>query len=61
MKKTPDEWLKDPKYSGITVVDPDGWDRINFEQSWAEPITEVEFTARVMMSSCLNQQQRETR
>ena len=55
--RTPDQWLAEPQYRGIVVVDPDGWDRKNFEQSWSEPISEAEFSARMMMSSCLFNQQ----
>lgn len=37
---------------GITVADPDGWDRANFAQSWAEPITATEFARRASLSTC---------
>jgi len=53
IKKTPDEWLKDSRFAGITVLDPDGWDRSDFEKSWAEEITEGEMNRRVIMSTCL--------
>lgn len=32
-------------------MDPDGWDRQNFEASWSEPITIAEFKRRVWMST----------
>lgn len=47
-----DEWLKDPKYKGLVVLDPDGWDRQNFKASWAEKITRGEFERRVVVSTC---------
>lgn len=53
IKKTPDEWLKDSRFAGITVLDPDGWDRSDFEKSWAEEITEGEMNRRIIMSTCL--------
>lgn len=37
--------------TGIIVMDPDGWDRQNFEVSWSEPITIAEFKHRVWMST----------
>lgn len=39
--------------TGIVVYDPDGWDRSNFEASWAEPITLEEFRSRTYMSTIL--------
>lgn len=38
-------------YTGITVLDPDGWDRANFQESWNEPITLAEFHRRVRLST----------
>ena len=38
---------------GVLVMDPDGWDRQNFEASWAEEITEYEFENRMMRSTVL--------
>jgi hypothetical protein len=52
MKKCADEWLCEPKYRAFTVQDPDGWDRLNFEASWAEEITEQEFNQRLINSTC---------
>ena len=51
MKKTPIEWLADPKFTGIVVLDPDGWDRKDFEKSWRKKIDEEEFTRRLMQST----------
>lgn len=45
-------WLCEPQYRGIVVFDPDGWDRSNYEASWKEEITEDEFRARLLMSTC---------
>ena len=51
--KSAEEWLATEEYSGLIVMDPDGWDRQNFEESWAEKITKDEFHARLMLSTCL--------
>lgn len=51
-KKTPDEWLQEPDFEGIVVMDPDGWDRKNYEESWAEPITSLEMSKRLGTSTC---------
>lgn len=48
-KKSSEDWMKE--YPGLTIIDPDGWDRSNFAASWAELITEKEFNARVMPST----------
>lgn len=47
--RTPEQWSAE---FGIKVHDPDGWDRMNFAESWAEPITEVEFARRAAESTC---------
>ena len=42
-----DEWLE---YFGIDkddILDPDGWDRKNWEVSWNEEITQKEFSRRL--------------
>ena len=36
---------------GIEVLDPDGWDRSDFEASWARRITEAEFRERAAIST----------
>lgn len=46
--RTPDEWQK---MLGVKVLDPDGWDRRNLEESWSEPISEDEFRIRASMST----------
>lgn len=48
--KSSEEWQKE--LNAITVIDPDGWDRSNFNQSWSEPITEKEYLYRRSMSTC---------
>ena len=52
-KKSAEEWLALPKYSHYDVIDPDGWDRANFDESWAEKITEDEFLTRLHRSTCI--------
>lgn len=47
--RTSEEW---DKLSDFNVLDPDGWDRKNFEYSWSEgPITAIEFTKRILYST----------
>lgn len=49
LKKPSSEWIKEVEY---TVLDPDGWDRLNFEYSWyEEEITLDEFNKRVFSST----------
>lgn len=47
---TPDEWLDTDEFKGIIIMDPDGWDRRNFEESWNTPIDKHEFLCR--LSQC---------
>lgn len=47
-KKTSSEWVE---LTGITVLDPDGWDRTNITESWLEPITIDEFKSRAGRST----------
>jgi len=50
MKKTSEEWSKEYK---TQVIDPDGWDRLNFVYSWyEEEITKKEFESRMFVSTC---------
>ena len=42
----------------VTVYDPDGWDRTNFDWSWAEIIDSHEFLKRFGRSTVLVQQAR---
>ena len=51
--KSAGEWLAIDGYNHITVLDPDGWDRSNYEESWAEKISEEEFQRRLMMSTVM--------
>ncbi len=47
-EKSADEWCVE---FGITVHDPDGWDRTNYYASWAEPLTALEFARRASEST----------
>lgn len=40
------------RLTGIAVLDPDGWDRKNYNASWREYITREEFIKRATMSTC---------
>lgn len=49
LRKASSEWLKE---SDFIVIDPDGWDRSNYEYSFnIEKITKKEFDKRLMMST----------
>lgn len=48
-KRLPSEW---EEISGITVLDPDGWDRKNYDVSWNTPIDEEEWYHRMSRSTC---------
>lgn len=37
----------------IKVIDPDGWDRTNFTESWGELITRSTFERRAMESTSM--------
>ncbi len=51
--KSADEWLATPEFAGATVLDPDGWDRKNFEESWAEKIDHDEMMKRFCISTVM--------
>lgn len=52
IKKTSEEWQNE--YPNPKVLDPDGWDRENFFQSWhVEKITYEEYQKRVLPSTCM--------
>jgi hypothetical protein len=51
--RSADEWLADDEFSDITIMDPDGWDRSNFEVSWNEKITKEEFSQRLLVSTLI--------
>lgn len=53
MKKTSKEWQE--LNPNIVVLDPDGWDRSNFQYSWNEElITFEEYQKRLFQSTCQN-------
>ena len=51
--KSADEWLRHKDFKHIQLMDPDGWDRKNFDVSWNEKITRAEFEQRLMHSTCI--------
>lgn len=51
-KKSSEEWQK--LYPDVYVIDPDGWDRKNFIESWQEPITLMEYERRLSLSSVIS-------
>ena len=51
--KTPEQWLKEPMFKGVEVLDPDGWDRKgDFESDWNKPINEAEMWQKLFVSTC---------
>jgi hypothetical protein len=49
--KTSEDW-HDELHLNVEIIDPDGWDRENFYQSWyKEEITKVEFYRRMYHST----------
>jgi hypothetical protein len=49
--KTSEEWQQ--IYPTIKVLDPDGWNRENFQYSWfEEKITISEYNSRLFISTC---------
>lgn len=55
VKKTSAEWQKE--YAYPRVLDPDGWDRKNYEYSWfKEKITKEEYDSRVLISTCIHKE-----
>lgn len=51
--KTSKQWLEEiPEEKRPKILDPDGWDRSNYDYSFNEElITEDEFNIRVLMST----------
>jgi hypothetical protein len=51
-KYTSSHWLNTDEYKKIQVIDPDGWDRENWEFSfYKEKITKEEFEKRLILST----------
>lgn len=52
--KTSEEWVNDPTYLGLTILDPDGWPREprEFQYHWFEElIDKSEFDRRMLDST----------
>ncbi len=43
----------------VVVLDPDGWDRANFDVSWNEEIDEEEFKRRLQRSTSMRNWKKE--
>lgn len=52
MLRSSDQWLAQEQFAGVEVYDPDGWNRRDFANSWAEHISEEEFVKRLCISTC---------
>jgi hypothetical protein len=52
IKLSPDQWLMySEDFDGITVMDPDGWDRKNYAEDWAKLLTKEEMHRKVSIST----------
>lgn len=54
IKRLPAEW---EKILNITIMDPDGWDRRNFVESWNTSLTQEEFQEKADMSTLMHLRQ----
>jgi len=51
--KTSKDWQE--RYPNPIVLDPDGWDRTNYDYSWGEElISYKEYQRRLSLSTCMN-------
>lgn len=59
MKRTSKEWEKIyAKETGVIILYPDGWDRVNYDYSWGkEEITKEEFLSRVSKSTIMQSEE----
>ena len=49
--KTSEQWQRE---CNVVIIDPDGWDRTNYQYSWfEEKITRKEFEEKMRKSTCL--------
>ena len=52
IKKTSAEWLVEQPE--LLIIDPDGWDRRNYDWSFnVETITKAQFEERMLRSTCM--------
>jgi|TARA_R110000822_G_scaffold82467_3_gene195093 hypothetical protein len=52
--KTSEQWFTEMAEEGFIIMDPDGWDRTNYQYSfYEEKISHSEYLGRVIQSTCL--------
>ena len=52
IKKTSAEWMKEEAYKDVIIIDPDGWNRENYDYSFnIEEVTLSEFFNRLARST----------
>lgn len=52
--KTSADWLAESEYKGYVIMDPDGWDRTNYDYSFnVEEISKTEFEKRLNRSTIM--------
>lgn len=50
----PQDWLTHSShFANVTIMDPDGWDRSNYEADWARPLTLEEMRYKTERSTCM--------
>lgn len=53
--KTSAEWILEEEFKDLTITDPDGWDRMDYEFSWnEEKITRQQFIERLGKSTVIS-------
>lgn len=54
IKQTSAQWYHQRDNQRVILLDPDGWDRKNFDHSWTEErVTKEEYERRLGLSTCL--------
>lgn len=54
IKQTSVQWYHQRDNQRVILLDPDGWDRKNFDHSWSEErVTKEEYERRLGLSTCL--------
>lgn len=52
--KTSEQWYTEAGEEGMVIMDPDGWDRTNYQFSfYEEKITHSEYMGRLLQSTVL--------
>lgn len=52
-RRPPVEWMEREPYRQWEILDPDGWDRTNLAVDWERPLTEREFSDKLMFCTLI--------